>query len=392
MNDVLRNNLLFLQELKNYTQLLQMFKIENDQLIIGDIRVNLKDMDLKEILNANVLNNIDNLTEDDIKELFSIGIKSKESALLEENNNAEKFNDNPKIKNFKVIKKYREDGSYLEYPYFIDENNNIHILFNYAGTNILNVYQTLFLKNGGKVDGKELYQELERKMKNVELLPDYVEDEKLRETTKLESNIVNKTNNDERVYLNSEHGIYRVGENIYTFDADNHGLNKNTANNENEEQLATYNDEFNQESMYIENDKEKEANIINEEEYYMLIKYATKEEMPEIGLFEGFIEDVMKYEEYISPKIKAVLDRYNSYMMSLENKENGTTYELEALKRYKEMLERKDVLKSELNKDNVMIRTRKLEEQYDNSGFTLIYLILIGIIIIIIITIILLAK
>ena len=378
-------------ELRGYAKILQMIKIDKDVLIIGDIRVDLKDINLKDILNENVLNNLDNLTDEDIKELFKIGIKSKESDMLEDNNSQE-INDNPKIKNFKVIKKYREDGSYLEYPYFIDDNNNVHILFNYAGTNILNVYQTLFLKNGGKVDGKELYQELERKMKNVYLQADYKEDEKERETTKLEASIVNKANSDERVYLNSEHGIYQVGENIYTFDADNQGLNKNTVNNENDEQLATYNDEFNQESMYVENDREKEASIINEEEYYMLIKYATKEEMPEIGLFEGFMEDVMKYEEYISPKVKAVLDRYILYMTNLETKENATSYELEALKRYKEMLDRKEELKSQLNKDNVLARTRKLEERYDSSGFSIIYMILIGVIIFTIITIVLLGK
>ena len=213
MNELLRKNLEIIKTLKDKQKIMSYFKFKNDKLYVDDLEVDLTLFDLNEILNENVLNNLENLDINDLKKLFNIATKKDEVIPPKENLEEEKKT-NPKIKNFKVLKKIREDGSYLEYPYYIDENNNIHVLFNYVGTNILSEYQKLFLSLGGNVTGQDLYDFLERKMKNVELTPDY-SNQSMSESNKFETELINRQDNSERVLLNQEHEVYSLGNNLY---------------------------------------------------------------------------------------------------------------------------------------------------------------------------------
>ena len=267
----------------------------------------------------------------------------------------------------------------------------MHILFNYANTNILNEYQKLFISLGGNVTARNLYDALDRKMKNINLQAIYTPLSKdISESAKLEVNAIEKEKNDERVYANLEQGIYQRGNNLYTFNAQNNGLNKDSINTETEEKKeATYTDDFTSISkkedlkgkdIEAETTNKEETKIISEEEYYLLITYTNSQEKPEIGLFESFIEDTLKYEEYISPEILGILNRYQSYMANLENKGQATQYELEALNRYHAILERIEQKKQTFNKEDALIRVRKLQEQYPKVGYSLIYYILFSII------------
>ena len=228
-------------------------------------------------------------------------------------------------------------------------------------------------------------------MKNINLQAIYTPLSKdISESAKLEVNAIEKEKNDERVYANLEQGIYQRGNNLYTFNAQNNGLNKDSINTEPEEKKeATYTDDFTSISkkedlkgkdIEAETTNKEETKIISEEEYYLLITYTNSQEKPEIGLFESFIEDTLKYEEYISPEILGILNRYQSYMANLENKGQATQYELEALNRYHAILERIEQKKQTFNKENALIRVRKLQEQYPKAGYSLIYYILFSII------------
>ena len=67
-------------------------------------------------------------------------------------------------------------------------------------------------------------------------------------------------------------------------------------------------------------------------------------------------------------------------MANLENKGQATQYELEALNRYHAILERIEQKKQTFNKEDALIRVRKLQEQYPKVGYSLIYYILFSII------------
>ena len=164
--NILKNNLLFLKTLQNYPHIYSQIKFQNDKLYLNNLEIDLTKIDIPSILNENALNNFDKLTIDDFTKLLEIASKINDLIPLNTSNMTfeEEQKSNPKIKNFKVIKKVREDGSILEYPYYIDESNHLHVLFNYANTNILNEYQKLYLTLGGNVTAKDLYDHLERKM------------------------------------------------------------------------------------------------------------------------------------------------------------------------------------------------------------------------------------
>ena len=379
--------------LKDYPNIYSYLSFAQDNLIIQTnnqtISIDLNTINLKNVFNENLKNNLPNLTIDDFGKILEI--ESKKEEVLPTKTIEEEKKSNPRIKNFKVIKKVREDGSIIEYPYYIDEYNELHVLFNYANTNILNEYQKLFISLGGNVTAKDLYDSLDRKMKNVNLQAIYTPlSSDISESAKLEINTIEKEKNDERVYANLDQGIYQRGTNLYTFNAQNNGLNKDSIDTENEEEKqATYTDDFTstskkedlkEQDIEAETTKKEEAKIISEDEYYLLITYTNSQEKPEIGLFESFIEHILKYEEYISPEISEILNRYKTYMINIANKEQATKYELEALSRYQSILERVEQKKQTLNKEDALIRVRKLEEQYPKTGYSLIYYILFSII------------
>ena len=320
---MLRENLILITNLKNYPNIYSHLSFAQDTLIIKTssrtISIDLKTINLQNVFNENLRNNLAHLTIDDFGKILEI--ESKKEDVLTTKNIEEEKKSNPRIKNFKVIKKVKEDGSIIEYPYYIDEYNQIHVLFNYANTNILNEYQKLFIALGGNVTAKDLYDALDRKMKKINLQAIYTPlSSDIKESTKLEVNTIEKEKNDERVYANFEQGIYQRGNNLFTFNAQSNGLNKDSINAENkEEKEATYTDNFTSD-LKTEDLKEKdfedeatskeEAKIIGEEEYYLLITYTNSKEKPEIGLFESFIEDTLQYEEYISPETLGILYRY----------------------------------------------------------------------------------
>lgn len=390
---MLRENLTLITMLKDYPNIYSYLSFAQDNLIIQTnnqtISIDLNTINLKNVFNENLKNNLPNLTIDDFGKILEI--ESKKEEVLPTKTIEEEKKSNPRIKNFKVIKKVREDGSIIEYPYYIDEYNELHVLFNYANTNILNEYQKLFISLGGNVTAKDLYDSLDRKMKNVNLQAIYTPlSSDISESAKLEINTIEKEKNDERVYANLDQGIYQRGTNLYTFNAQNNGLNKDSIDTENEEEKqATYTDDFTstskkedlkEQDIEAETTKKEEAKIISEDEYYLLITYTNSQEKPEIGLFESFIEHILKYEEYISPEISEILNRYKTYMINIANKEQATKYELEALSRYQSILERVEQKKQTLNKEDALIRVRKLEEQYPKTGYSLIYYILFSII------------
>lgn len=390
---MLRENLTLITMLKDYPNIYSYLSFAQDNLIIQTnnqtISIDLNTTNLKNVFNENLKNNLPNLTINDFGKILEI--ESKKEEVLPTKTIEEEKKSNPRIKNFKVIKKVREDGSIIEYPYYIDEYNELHVLFNYANTNILNEYQKLFISLGGNVTAKDLYDSLDRKMKNVNLQAIYTPlSSDISESAKLEINTIEKEKNDERVYANLDQGIYQRGTNLYTFNAQNNGLNKDSIDTENEEEKqATYTDNFTstskkedlkEQDIEAETTKKEEAKIISENEYYLLITYTNSQEKPEIGLFESFIEDILKYEEYISPEISEILNRYKTYMINIANKEQATKYELEALSRYQSILERVEQKKQTLNKEDALIRVRKLEEQYPKTGYSLIYYILFSII------------
>lgn len=392
---MLRDNLVLIASLKEYPHIYSNLSFSQDKLIINNgstpISIDLNKIHLKNIFNDNFKNNLSNLTIMDFAKILEI--ESQKDEVLPTESIEEEKKSNPKIKNFKVIKKMREDGSIIEYPYYIDEYNQIHVLFNYANTNILNEYQKLFISLGGNVTAQDLYNELERKMKNINLKPIYTPlSDELNERVKTEIRSIDQKNQDKRVYANLEQGIYQAGTNIYTFNAGDNGLNQDTINvedqktpNTSQEEEATYNDDFSSSPTKIEDPQDleaqktadKEINLISEKEYYMLITYSNPEETPEIGLFESFLEDVMLYEEYLSPEIYALLNRYKYNMSNLQANNQANQYEQETINRFQAMLDRIENRKQTLNKNDALIRVKKLEEEYPKAGYTLVNCILL---------------
>lgn len=296
----------FIKELSNYPQIWSYIKLENNKLIIntskGIVTYDLTKINIEKLNNENFQKNLNIISIDDFSNLIDISNKIEQVATKTETQ--ENIPKNPKIKNFKVLEKKNENGITIEYPYFIDESNNIHILFNYAGTNILKEYQILSLQKGGIVTEEDVYNHFKRKMKKVELTEDYKLGENIREEVNTEIHDLNKSNKSERVFVNKEHGIYKSGDNLYTFNStDKNYLKKNSYHiNENEEEQNTktyFTSDINQndtmEEIVEQPTEQKEIRLISEAEYYMLIEYYTPLEKPEIALFESYMVILFRF-------------------------------------------------------------------------------------------------
>ncbi len=358
--NILKKNLIIIKNLKDQKHIMTHLKYTNEKLFIDGLEIDLNKIDLAQIFNNKIIEHIEKITITDIKKLALIALEKER---MQEEKLANETPENFRIMNFQILNKVREDGTYLEYPYYVDENNRIYVLFNYAKTDIINEYQKLFLESQGQLTGRDLYEHFARKMPKIELTPDY-KNPHMSEENKFESELINKQNKSQRVYLNQEHDLYSLGTTLYVHNFQNGNLNQNIYNHESPSEKSSYYDQFTSTRITMAPANHQMGHIITIQKYLKLIKFYNNLHKPEIGLFEVFMENLMQYQDYISEDMKKILWLYQYNMEIIEFKKFATSFELEALKRYRTIQDKIQYNYSNLKKENVKIRMRKLEEEY----------------------------
>lgn len=272
----------------------------------------------------------------------------------------------PEIKDMKVIHKKNEDGFEKTYVYYIDQYGVNHILYKYAPTDILKVYQELLIEKKGHITEKDLYEALNRKLKEIplETLEQVNSRENAKEDYKERLKLENEKNNTRKEALgNEKHGLYitDMGD-VINFQRDKDGnllkeehLGGNFQNDVKSLEMKSEISEISEKSVDF-------VPLISAEKYESLIMHQvmlSEEEQNQVFLYEGYVFDLMVYQEYLLPGLQEILSYYYHLIEILSSNPNLSMIGQDALKRFYEMQGRKKNIKIQ----NVNVKFRTLEQQ-----------------------------
>lgn len=151
---------------------LQKTRFQNNSLVGQNDTIDLSDFPLDEWLKENE-NNIKSLSNNDFVESVKLKKESEKKNL--DKTNIEQALEviegvNPKLNNLSIVKLDDGSGVFKEYVHFFDDNGRDYVLYRYAPNDIMEIYNSLIAKVGANnIDAKTLFQELESKMKVVNL-------------------------------------------------------------------------------------------------------------------------------------------------------------------------------------------------------------------------------
>ena len=368
MNEIYFNNLV-----RGYPNL-QGIVIGGNQLKLGDSTYEIKELNLEEYFKNNMFINasLDKITS---QELFSI-LKTEDVSLQQQKmaskNELEVIQEvNPLIKNIGYITKKDEFGIDRNYVHYVDEQGVDHVLYQYAPGDVLRTYQELLSTQGATITEKDLFDALNRKMKNVGL--DALEN--LQNPSESFSSALKSLDQGAgaaRVRGNEEHQMAVVDNDVYMYQKDDQGnliRTKYSLNQEGE----SFTQEQTQDAIVEKEQTDEEVIFISEEKFYELImveKSLSEEEQKQVDLFYGFLSDVMLYQDYLSEESKGFWRRYESFIIQIQLKSNEqslSSKEEEILNKYNELCEKKRT--EELSQEKANGLQRKLVNPKTTGSF-----------------------
>ena len=368
MNEIYFNNLV-----RGYPNL-QGIVIGGNQLKLGDSTYEIKELNLEEYFKNNMFINVslDKITS---QELFSI-LKTEDVSLQQQKmaskNELEVIQEvNPLIKNIGYITKKDEFGIDRNYVHYVDEQGVDHVLYQYAPGDVLRTYQELLSTQGATITEKDLFDALNRKMKNVGL--DALEN--LQNPSESFSSALKSLDQGAgaaRVRGNEEHQMAVVDNDVYMYQKDDQGnliRTKYSLNQEGE----SFTQEQTQDAIVEKEQTDEEVIFISEEKFYELImveKSLSEEEQKQVDLFYGFLSDVMLYQDYLSEESKGFWRRYESFIIQIQLKSNEqslSSKEEEILNKYNELCEKKRT--EELSQEKANGLQRKLVNPKTTGSF-----------------------
>lgn len=327
--------------------------------------------------NSKFVTDIGVLTPEAIFHILDIHVKENKMR-QQQLNEVESFEQlkplSPEIKDIRLIQKKDERGLDKTYIYYIDQYGVNHILYKYAPTDILQVYRNLLLEKKGAITEKDLFEALERKMKNVSL-------ETLDQASKVKESSESHINQlkdaefqhmtRQNAFGNQEHDLYVNGDGeILSYHQ------KENGDMEREEHsgghfVSESSTELEQTTTSMETEVTQVVSFISFNEYENFIlthAFLTEEEQKKVELFENFLFDLIVYQEYLSPNLQQILFRYYHLMETVAVNSNLSQVSSDALTRFYDMKERS----KHVTIQNVSSKIRTLEKQTDSmdqAGF-----------------------
>lgn len=354
---------------------------KSDSLYLNGKSVSLKNFDLLSFLQNPQMSlftsDFATLKEEDIYKVIEIHAKSIEIA-QEKKKEEEQLNDLTKLanpenenSNIHIIHKKEEYGEKI-LVHYVDEQGVDHVLDKYAPTDISAVYQSLLQSGKQKITDKDIYEALERRMKNVSLESSVAANNKMERSKEYlhEMNALEKGNRENATTVkgNEEHNVFLKDHEVVTFDKNENGdlIRESHTGTDIENREADANETEKVEQPTDEIAKELETKRISIEKYFSYIHKETpltEKETEEKNYMESYFYDLQTYEKYLLPELANLLRIYRNEIEKIAFLENKNENEANALKAYQDMQERLDLSQNkELNQEKIRELIRKKPE------------------------------
>ena len=320
---------------------------------------------------------------------------------------------NPLMRNISVVKK-NDGGIKREYINIVDSSGKDHLFPNDRNVNIFDIYDLLKIKYGKDVTPDQLIEAVYRKLYDVRLstAENLIDKTSTSEEFADKLERVNSPYRDSKtvdVVASEEHDMAVVSDTtdaskhqVVTFEQNQFGdlvLNHHDQNVIGSETISRNNtqstvvqgendvDETIASSQEIlEKDEEEIAAIvITTQEFYDLLNSPnslSEEELASVNLYYAYLGDLIKYEEYLVPELKKMLQDFRTYVFELEYGDVHVPLnekQREATAKLKEMEEAKKTLEESITEEKVSDSIKKLrrvmpadnyiaQEDEDNAG------------------------
>ncbi len=356
-----------------------------------------------------LINNINSLNSEDvftIIELHALLINSKIKMMNDSKKQQATFQSNKSNQLFaQTFKKFDQLGREKQYIHVVDSfgKDNVYVNERHESFDDMDEFINNVC-NTSTLSPEELCNFLEQKFRKIHLTDTY----DLARDSKTNEDFNNKIRNFDEQHRNDRNfAVGNVEEDIlisndhtissYKRDREGNLIQENFANAEIKrtmtDSVPTHNHEETEKREEIQNqqssnndidsfvnnevDEFKIINLISFEEFSNLInsedEYTQKEEY-EIGLFNGYLEKLMLYEDYLLPDLQRILNMFKHMIEVFEVAEDGTLNrnQNKELNKFYEMQEKNEKIKkdnNQLQEVNSNVNKLILQKPNINSGY-----------------------
>ena len=356
-----------------------------------------------------LINNINSLNSEDvftIIELHALLINSKIKMMNDSKKQQATFQSNKSNQLFaQTFKKFDQLGREKQYIHVVDSfgKDNVYVNERHESFDDMDEFINNVC-NTSTLSPEELCNFLEQKFRKIHLTDTY----DLARDSKTNEDFNNKIRNFDEQHRNDRNfAVGNVEEDIlisndhtissYKRDREGNLIQENFANaeikktmtdsipthnheeTEKREEIQNQQSSNNDEDSFVNNevDEFKIINLISFEEFSNLInsedEYTQKEEY-EIGLFNGYLEKLMLYEDYLLPDLQRILNMFKHMIEVFEVAEDGTLNrnQNKELNKFYEMQEKNEKIKkdnNQLQEVNSNVNKLILQKPNINSGY-----------------------
>lgn len=400
-----------LKKLQEKNPNLMDISIKGNLLFYEGKMVNISNFSIGELMTDKLplVNDISNLSSEDvftIIELHALLINSKIKMLNDRKQEQATFLSNKSNQLFaQTFKKFDQLGREKQYIHVVDSFGKDNVYVNERRESFDDI--EVFINNvcnTSTLSPEELCNFLEQKFRKIHLTDTY----DLARDSKTNEDFNNKIRNFDEQHRNDRNfAVGNVEEDIlisndhtissYKRDREGNLIQENFANaeikrtmtdsvpthnheeTEKHEEIQNQQSSNNDEDSFVNNevDEFKIINLISFEEFSNLInsedEYTQKEEY-EIGLFNGYLEKLMLYEDYLLPDLQRILKMFIQMIEGFEAAEDGklNRNQNKELNKFYEMQEKNEKIKkdnNQLQEVNSNVNKLILQKPNINSGY-----------------------
>ena len=323
--------------------------------------------------------------------------------------------ENPLMRNISIVE--RHNGIDIdEYINIVDSKGENHLFRNETGVDVFSIYEMLKAQKGDQVTPDDLITAIHRRIHEVRMsnASDVMETDKVSEDFSNKLKQVNdpyKTNNSYKVSGNEQDDIAIVTDlsnpqksEIKTFDQrdgdliiNSHGQNvhETTTSKVQGEERTTVD-----QTSSITNDTASEKGIVDNKEQQDLIHLMplaeffrlyspsnttpfSAEERKNVDLYYDYFGDLILYEDYLLPELRAVLNSIRNFVIeievNLEDLEQATQRQRELVQKRDELEEKKNSkdVSNDLNKEQEYVKKLMLEKPNESGSISTLQVLVI---------------
>lgn len=409
--DFMKLNEYALKKLQEKNPNLMDISIKGNLLFYEGKTIDISNFSIGELMTDELplINNINSLNSEDvftIIELHALLINSKIKMMNDSKRQQATFQSNKSNQLFaQTFKKFDQLGRERQYIHVVDSfgKDNVYVNERHESFDDMDEFINNVC-NTSTLSPEELCNFLEQKFRKIHLTDTY----DLARDSKTNEDFNNKIRNFDEQHRNDRNfAVGNVEEDIlisndhtissYKRDREGNLIQENFANAEIKKTMTdsvpTHNHEETEKREEIQNqqssnndrdsfvnnevDEFKIINLISFEEFSNLInsedKYTQKEEY-EIGLFNGYLEKLMLYEDYLLPDLQRILNMFKHMIEVFEVAEDGTLNrnQNKELNKFYEMQEKNEKIKkdnNQLQEVNSNVNKLILQKPNINSGY-----------------------